>query len=73
MVTTPFDEKIVTQKFNERIVQPIADRVAKIMKLFLKTFNLLPNEPRFSWDLSLVPGYYYLELIVNPMGRILVR
>jgi len=44
----------------------------KILRLRLKTFNLVPGEPGFSWDLSWVP-YYYLVLIVNPMGRIVVR
>jgi len=44
----------------------------KILRLFLETFNLVPGVPGFSWDLSWVPCYY-LVLIVNPMGRIVVR
>jgi len=44
----------------------------KILRIFLKTFNLVSGEPGFSWDISLVPCYY-MVLIVNPMDRILVR
>jgi len=42
------------------------------MRLLLKTFNLVPGEPAFSWDLS---SEMYLQLVrnVNPMGIILVR
>ena len=45
-------------------LQTIADRVAQNRRLFLKTFKFVPG----------VPGFiiYYLVLIVNPMGRILV-
>ena len=39
--------------------------------IFLKKINLVPGEPGFSWDLSLLPHYYKVP-IVNPMGRILV-
>jgi len=39
-----------------------------ISRLFLKTFNLVPGVPGFSMGPS-----YNLVLIVNPMGRILVR
>jgi len=46
--------------------------VVKILRLFLKTFNLVPGEPAISWDLSSLP-FGYLVLIVNPIGRILVR
>ena len=37
----------------------------RILRLFLKTFNLVPGVPGFIIS--------YLILIVNPMGRILVR
>jgi len=30
--------------------QSIADRVAKILEIVFKTFNLVPGEPGFSWD-----------------------
>jgi len=52
------------KEIKETGVQPIADNVAKNLELFLKTFNLVPGEPGFSWDLSLVP-HYYPVLIVN--------
>ena len=38
-----------------------------ILRLFLKTFNFVPGVPGFSLDFI-----YYLVLIVNPMGSILV-
>jgi len=37
----------------------------RILRLILETFNLVPGAP---WFIT-----YYLVLIVNPMGRILVR
>jgi len=43
----------------------------KILRLFLKTFNLVPGEPGFSLHLSLVLCYC-LVLIFNRMSRILV-
>jgi len=47
------------------LIQPFMIWWHRILRLFLKTFNLLPG----------VPGFiiYYMVLIVNPMGRILVR
>jgi len=44
----------------------------RTLRWFLKRFNLVPGVPGFSCDLSLVPCYN-LVLIVNPMGRTLVR
>ena len=44
----------------------------KILRFFLQTFNLVPGEQGFSRNLSLVPCYH-LVLLVNPMGRILLR
>jgi len=43
-----------------------------ILRLFLKTINLVPSVPGFWWDLPWVPCYY-LVLIANPIRRILVR
>ena len=42
------------------------------LKWCLQTFNWVPGEPGFPWDLSLVPCHY-LVLIVNSVGRIQVR
>jgi len=44
----------------------------RILKLFLKTFNLVPGVAGFPWDVSLVP-WYSVVFIVNPMGNVLVR
>ena len=30
----------------------------RILKGFLKTFNFVPDAPRFSWDLSLIPHHF---------------
>jgi len=40
----------------------------RILRIFLKSFNLVPGVPRFSWDLSLVPCYHVV-LIANTTGR----
>jgi len=56
-------------------VQLVADRVAPKSwdYFFLRfTFNWVPGEPGFSWDLSLVP-LYYVVLSKNLIGRILDR
>jgi len=44
----------------------------RILRLILKKSNFVPGVLGFSWDLSLVT-IHYMVLIVNPMGRILVR
>jgi len=42
------------------------------LEIISETFNFVPGVSGFSWDLLLVPRYY-LILIVNPMGRIVLR
>ena len=44
----------------------------RILRIFLKTFNLVLGIPGFSSYLSFAQ-HYYAVLIVKPMGRILVR
>jgi len=53
-------------------IQPIADRMAKNLEMISSTFSLLPGKPGFSWDISLLQ-LYYMVLLINSMGRILVR
>jgi len=52
---------------NKSFVQPIANRVAQNLEfiLFSQNFQFSTRRTRFI--------IYYLVLIVNPMGRILVR
>jgi len=51
------------------MVQPIADRVAQHLEIISKNFQFSTRRTR------ILMGFitYYLVLIVNPMGRILVR
>jgi len=44
----------------------------RILRLCQKTFTLVPDIPGFSWDLLWVPCHDVV-LLVNPIGRILVR
>ena len=50
-------------------MQPIADRVAQNLETISKNFQFSTRRTR------ILVGFiiYYLVLIVNPMGRILVR
>ena len=50
-------------------VQPIADRVAQHLELISKNFQFSTRRTRILMGFII----YYLVLIVNPMGRILVR
>ena len=67
--TTPPHMWKLTHSYLESEVKPIADRVAQYLEIISKTFDLLPGVPGFSWDSSCI----LLVLIVNSMGRILVR
>ena len=49
-------------------VQPIADRVAPHLEILSKPFQLSNKRTRILMGCTI----YYLVLIVNPMGRILV-
>jgi len=50
-------------------IQPIADRVAQHLEIISKNFRFSTRRTRILTGLII----YYLVLIVNPMGRILVR
>jgi len=50
-------------------VQPIADRVAQHLEIISKNFRFSTRRTRIHMGLIIC----YLVLIVNPMGRILVR
>ena len=50
-------------------MQPIADRVAQNLEIVSKNFQFSTRRTRILMGLII----YYLELIVNPMRRILVR
>jgi len=50
-------------------VQPIADSVAQHLEIFSKNFQFSTRRTRILIEFII----YYLVLIVNPMGRILVR
>jgi len=50
-------------------VQPIADRVAQNLEIISKNFQFSTRRTRILMRLII----YFLVLIVNPMGRILVR
>jgi len=52
-----------------RVVQPIADKVAQNLEIVSKNFRFSTRHTRILTGLVI----YYLVLIVNPMGRILVR
>ena len=49
--------------------QPIADRVAQHLEIISKDFQFSTRRTRILMGFIV----YYLVLIVNPMGRILVR
>ena len=53
----------------KREVQPIADRVAQHLEIISKNFHFSTRRTRILMGFII----YYLVLIVNPMGRILVR
>jgi len=50
-------------------VQPIADRVAQHLEIISKNFQFSTRRTRILMRFII----YHLKLIVNPMGRILVR
>jgi len=50
-------------------IQPISDRVAQHLEIISKNFQLSTRRTRILMGFII----YYLVLIVNPMGRILVR
>ena len=50
-------------------VQPIADKVAQNLEIISKNFQFSTRRTRILMGFIM----YYLVLIVNPMGRILVR
>ena len=50
-------------------VQPITDRVAQHLEIISKNFRFSTRRTRILMGFIV----YYLVLIVNPMGRILVR
>jgi len=52
-----------------RFIQPIADRVAQNLKIISKNFQFSSRRTRILMGFII----YHLVLIVNPMGRILVR
>jgi len=52
-----------------RVVQPIADKVAQNLEIVSKNFRFSTRHTRILTGLVI----YNLVLIVNPMGRILVR
>ena len=49
--------------------QPIADRVAQYLEIISKNFQFSTRHTKILMEFII----YYLALIVNPMGRILVR
>jgi len=51
------------------MLQPIADRVAQHLEIISKNFRFSTRRTRILMGFII----YYLALIVNPMGRILVR
>ena len=50
-------------------IQPIADRAAQNLEIISKNFQFSTRRTRILMEFII----YYLVLIVNPMGRILVR
>ena len=50
-------------------IQPIADRVAQHLEIISKDFQFITRRTRILMGFII----YYLVLIVNPMGRTLVR
>ena len=53
----------------DRPLQPTADRVAQHLEIILKNFQFSTRRTRILMRFII----YYLVLLVNPMGRILVR
>ena len=52
-----------------KTLQPIADRVAQNLEIIFKNFQFSTRRTRILMGFII----YYLVLIINPMGRILVR
>jgi len=58
-----------TKDMCNEFVQPIADRVAQTLEIISKNFQFSTRRTRIPIRFFI----YYLVLIINPMGRILVR
>ena len=63
--------RVYIQNSNTYLYSQLQKGWHRILRPFLKTFNLVPGVPGFPRELSLVPCYYVV-LRGNPMGRILV-
>jgi len=74
-INEPFtfkDESVVSHintACHDSLLQPIADRVAQHLEIISKNFQFSTRRTRILMGFIM----YYVVLIVNPMGRILVR
>jgi len=64
-----FFELVCSFLLNTSIIQPIADTVARHLEIISKNFQFSTKRTRIRMGFII----YYLVLIVNPIGRILVR
>jgi hypothetical protein len=60
------------QRIEQIVCSPNCDRVTRILRFLSKIFNLVPGVDQAYQDSHGIINYY-LELIVNPAGKILVR
>jgi len=60
------------QRIEQIVCSPNCDRVTRILRFLSKNFNLVPGVDQAYQDSHGIINYY-LELIVNPAGKILVR
>jgi len=56
----------------EFVIQPIADRVAQNLEIISNNFQFSTRRTRILMGF-VISTIYYVVLIVNPMGRSLVR